>query len=331
MALGALAVLVRVLTLEGVGTGGDAIRKWHFVRQWFYRNNFQHALWDHHMARLGVTGVAYVAQVFFGRSPNSYYIPQVSIAVLESWFVYACGKRLGGRAVGFIGAMLLMQSFKGQVRAASQLMPEIFSGAYALIATYFFLRYADAVDRRRQKGWLVAMSVTLFVAYLAKETSVFFYPGFALAIWWARKDWRDLALVAGILLFGLACEVLFYRIFTDYSNRFAVLVESYYEDDSKSDAFLAALLTDYWKSTGPGAAVRLYTFLPSVLGVTAAWEASALERADCDCRRLLPVAHVPRAPRAPAGHLAGVPSPLSRPDGAIRRSRDRALPGCCCC
>jgi hypothetical protein len=227
-ALGALTILVVVLNLEGIGTGGDAIRKWHFVRQWFYANSFRHAPWDHHMARFGVLWVAYLVQLVAGRGPLSYYVPSLIAVSVQTMFVYACGKRLGGRLAGVLGAFLLIY-FAATIRAGSQLMPEVFSGTYAIIAAYLYLRYTDAVGRKRM-AWLAAMSVVLFVDYLGKETSVFFYPGFVLSVWLAgsnfRDRFRDLAVMLGVIALGVLVETASYHLFTDYSSRLSVIVSN---------------------------------------------------------------------------------------------------------
>jgi hypothetical protein len=264
-ALAALCILVRLLTLEGVSTGGDAITKWHFVRQWFYKNDFSHGYWDHHMARIGVTGIAYVAQLLLGRGPNVYYVAPVAAAVLEVICVYACGKRLRGRFTG-VAAALFMIFFRGQISASSQLMPEIFSGAYSILATYFYLRYASAAGRARWQ-WLTAASVAMFVAYLGKETSVFFFPGFVIAIWMAERRFKEVALFCGILLFGLACETAFYRIFTDYSSRAAVILGTHVPVEAKDTVTFWQLFDRYGDRLESSWRFAFFTFLTAFVGV----------------------------------------------------------------
>lgn len=261
----ALCVLVRLLTLEGVSTGGDAIIKWHFVRQWFYRNDFSHGYWDHHMARMGVNSVVYIAQLLLGRGPNVYYAAPLSAAVLETLCVYACAKRLDGRWTG-VAAALLLTFFPGQISAASQLMPEIFSGAYGILATYLYLRYASAEGRARWH-WLAAASLAMFVAYLAKETSVFFLPGFIMAIWMTERRWKEVALFCGILLLGVACETASYRFFTDYPHRLAIIRGTHYIIESKDKATFWQLFDRYNERLDPPWRFAFYTFLVTFIGV----------------------------------------------------------------
>jgi hypothetical protein len=266
--LAALAVLVVLVDLEGVSTGGDAIEKWLFVRQWFYANDFAHAKWDHHMARLGVNAVAYLVQLIAGRGPTMYYVPSVLATIVQVVFVYACGKRLGSRWAGVVGAMLLIY-FPETISTASQLLPELFSGTYAIVATYFYLRYSSTAGRPRL-GWLIAMSLTVLGGYFAKETGVFFMPGFAVAIWMAgshlRERARDLAVFSGIFAVGVLGETAFYFFLTDYANRFAVVLVDHLPGPEATIPDFWGLFTRFSRLDVPWR-VLFFSFLGTSLGV----------------------------------------------------------------
>jgi hypothetical protein len=107
-------------------------------------------------------------------------------------------------------------------RSASQLLPDGYQGTWAIIACYLYVRFLEAEGRTRQR-YLLALGVASFIGYLAKETFVFFYPGFVLAVWLARRSWRDVAWFCGILLAGLVLETAAYTIFTDYHSRWAIV------------------------------------------------------------------------------------------------------------
>jgi 4-amino-4-deoxy-L-arabinose transferase-like glycosyltransferase len=267
-ALGALTVLVRVLLLDPIDTGGDAIDKWHFVRQWFYRNSFHHGLWNHHMARVGVNAVVGVVQLLFGRGPGTYYVAPISAAVGESFLVYACGKRLESRLTGVIAALFLI--FLGsQIRAGSQVMPEVFSGLYGILTAYVFLRYADAA-RERKTAWLVAMGIAAFISYLGKETSVFFFPGFAFAILLSSRRWRDVFVFGGVFAAGVALECLAYTLFTDYKSRVQIVLGSHTPKGPEAPAHQTfwhlfdrfTHLDEPWK-------LAFYMVLPCCIGILA--------------------------------------------------------------
>jgi len=210
---------------EAVEIGGDAITKWHFVRQWSYANDFSHAKWDHHKARMGVNAVTWLVQKLCGRGWRAYYVGPFWMAALQLPLVYALGRRLSGRFVGVLAAFFIIY-LAAVHRSASQLLPDGYAGTYAIASAYLFARFVEAErDRQQQQalGWLIAMSVASFVGYLAKETFVFFYPAFVLAVWLVRRRLLDVVLTCGIWLAGLALETLAYRLFTDYHSRLAII------------------------------------------------------------------------------------------------------------
>jgi hypothetical protein len=264
-----LATAVFLLKLEPIGIGGDAIRKWFFVRQWFHADDFAGAKWDHHMARLGVNGLAYLAQLVFGHEGRAYYVAPVSAGVLQVVFVYLCGKRLGGRMVGVVSAFLLI-AFPPEHMAASQLLPEVFSGAYAIAGAYFFLRYADETSARRRRVFLVGSSLCLFAGYLAKETTVFYLPGFAVAIWMVAPGTRikDLILFFAVFAVGVAGETAFYNVFTNYAHRLAVVRATHLTDGPASETNFWGLFGRY-EQADPMWRFAFYVLCGAALGVIA--------------------------------------------------------------
>jgi hypothetical protein len=206
---------------EEVEVGGDAVEKWQFVRQWHYANDFSQGEWTHHMARMGVNVTTWFVQKLFGTSWRSYYIGPFVTAALQVPFIYLVAKRLGGRFGALLAVLLIL--FMAMVhRSASQLLPDGYQGTWAIIACYLYVRFLEAEGRTRQR-YLLALGVASFIGYLAKETFVFFYPGFVLAVWLARRSWRDVAWFCGILLAGLVLETAAYTIFTDYHSRWAIV------------------------------------------------------------------------------------------------------------
>jgi hypothetical protein len=207
---------------EEVEFGGDAVQKWQFVRQWSYANDFSHVEWTHHMARLGVNVTSWVVQKLFGRGWRAYYVGPFVMAALQVPFIYLLAKRLGGR-LGAVMAVLAITYLAMVHRSASQLLPDGYVGTWAIGASYLYARFAEAAERNKLP-LLIALGVASFVGYLVKETFVFFYPGFALAIWLVRRSWRDVAIFAGILFTGLVLETAAYAVFTDYAwGRLAII------------------------------------------------------------------------------------------------------------
>jgi hypothetical protein len=207
--------------VDGIDVGGDAIMKWHFVRQWSYANDFKDAQWDHHMARMGVHVVTWLVQKTFGTNWRAYYVGPMFMVALQLPFVYLLAKRFGGRLASVLSALVVTYLPSVQI-TVSQLLPDGFVGAYALIGTYLLVRFKEAGPRGRLP-WLVGLSFVAFAGYLAKETFFFFYPGFVVALWLTRRKVRDVAIFLGALLLQLGLETACYATFTNYSSRLAIV------------------------------------------------------------------------------------------------------------
>ncbi len=208
--------------LEEVEFGGDAIEKWHFVRQWFYDNDFSHVKWTHHMARVGVNAWVWLAQALLGRGWQTYYVVPFAMAAAQIPFVYLLARKLGGRLAGLIAVLSI--SYLAMVhRSASQLLPDGIAGTYAIVACYLCVRFLEASDATRRR-FLIALGLVAFCGYLAKETFFFFFPGLGLAVWSSRRSWRDAATFFGILLTGLLLETLAYAVLTEHSSRLAIVL-----------------------------------------------------------------------------------------------------------
>jgi len=220
-----LCVLVRVLHLTPVDMFWDAGAKWHFVRQWSYSNDFSHAHWSHHMARMGVNVPAYFAQRLFGTNPGVYYVTPIALFALGSLFAYLTARRLGGLGAGVL-AGLLMAVFPGMDRTASQLLPDGIVGTAALIGAYAFVRFCETEGKTRQR-WLLGVALACIWAYAIKESSVLLFPGVVLGVFLSRRSYKEALLLVGVLaLYGLL-ETAGFRLFTPYAHRLAVVEEEH--------------------------------------------------------------------------------------------------------
>lgn len=227
--------------LEEVEIGGDAVEKWNFVRQWHYANDFSHSPWTHHMTRMGVNVTTWFWQKLFGTGWRTYYVGPFVTAALQIPFIYLIAKRLGGR-LGALLAVLLVLFLAMVHRSASQLLPDGYAGTWAIVACYLYVRFLET-EARTQQRYLIALAVVSFIGYLAKETFVFFYPGLTLAVWLARRNWRDVAWFCGILLVGLVLETGAYAIFTDYHSRLAIVRSTHIEAGGVEDEAAAVGMT----------------------------------------------------------------------------------------
>jgi hypothetical protein len=207
--------------LEVVEFGGDAVAKWQFARQWWHHFDWAHADLDHHSGRMGVNVVAFASQALFGRGWKTYYVAPFFVMMLQLPFMYAIGKRLVNAFAGVLGVLLLTY-LSTMHRSASQLLPDGFAGAYAIITTYLYLRFADPAESNK-RGFLIGMGIAAFVGYLAKETFFFFFPGMVIAVWMARKSLRDVITFLGVMFAGFLLETAMYASFTKYPSRYQVV------------------------------------------------------------------------------------------------------------
>jgi len=259
VSLVSLCVAVKLLWLTPVDVFWDAGAKWHFARQWFYANDFSHAHWSHHMARMGVNVPAFLAQALFGTAPSVYYVVPVASFTLQTLFVYLLGRRLGGRAAGVLGALVMILS-PGMTRNASQLLPDGIAGTAAVIAGYAFLRFHEATGAKRWR-WLVATALAACWAYAIKESSVLLFPGVVIAVLLSRRSWKEAFAVTGMLGgYGLL-ETACFRLFTPYAHRLAIVREEHglYPPIAFWDLF------DRFSKLDPSSKVLFWTWLVGVL------------------------------------------------------------------
>ena len=218
---------VRRLTLWDIEGGGDAVRKWFFVKQWFYANSFEDIEWNHHLARFGINLWAFVAQALWGTSPEVYYVAPVAAATAAVVFTYKLGQELAGRWAGLIAALWLL-TLEPMERAGSQLLPEAFSAAYMAGALYFllwYLRYRG--DARVRLALLLVTGLFTFFGYLAKMQNLLFVPGMLLALWLCGTHRRDLLIFSGLLVGCYLIETAWYAIFTEHSTRYEIVDASH--------------------------------------------------------------------------------------------------------
>ena len=88
-----LSLWVRRLTLAEIEGGGDAVRKWFFVKQWSHATSMSEIAWNHHLARMGINVWAFIAQKLIGRTGG----------IAETAMHAATDESGGGGGVGGIG------------------------------------------------------------------------------------------------------------------------------------------------------------------------------------------------------------------------------------
>jgi hypothetical protein len=218
-------VWVRFLTLEPIEIGGDAIQKWFFVRRWAYQSPFEGTQWNHHFTRMGDNVPVFLIQKIFGTAPWVYYVGPSLAFLAAAFLVYVVGKRLSGRVTGVLAA-IAVTAFGPMRRAASQMVPSMFSCMYVMLATYFLVRYVQSNSEKRWR-WLVFGALALFGGYLSHESNVFFVPGFACIIWLYGRNLRHVLLFLGVLLGGFLLETAMYASLTDFPSRLHITMQTH--------------------------------------------------------------------------------------------------------
>jgi hypothetical protein len=221
----ALCLLVRLLRLQPVEYYEDEVSRWHFVRQWFYDNDFRHAPWTHQMARFGINVPLFFVLAALGRHASVYYVWPVASFALQVLFTYLTIRRLGGRGAAVLGAVLL-SVFTGMDRGACQLMPDGFGATGMILVMYLLVRFQDT-DARRPLRWLIGAALAFVWTYEIKESNLLFLPGLCLGVWLARGRFRDGVIFGAVVVGAIVVETAGFRLFTDYSSRFAIVQEAH--------------------------------------------------------------------------------------------------------
>jgi hypothetical protein len=251
---------VRFWTLESIELGGDAIQKWFFVRRWAYASPFEGTFWNHHLARMGDNVPVFLIQRLFGTAPPVYYVGPTLAFLVTAFCTYAAGKRLDGRFTGVLAAAGITW-FGPMRRAASQMIPSMFSSMYVMLGTYCLIRYtcAEASSRRR---WLTAMAVCFFAAYTSHELTLFFMPGVLLIQWLYGRSWRELALVLGVLFGLFLIETAFYATFTEHASRLHIMMSTHGSGGGSPIASFWGLFKRYASADFSSDFRRYFSFWP---------------------------------------------------------------------
>ncbi len=211
----AATLVFRLWTVMMIHTGVDERDYWYSAKS--ISQGYEYPYVNHRTIRWGVIGPVALAQSLFGVHPNAYYVLPIINALAQTALLYLLGLRLFNRRVGALAALCLIL-FPYQIRAASQVRPEIFSITYILAMVFFFSRYLAAVERKESLKYLALSAAMLFASYETKITNLFFMPGmFALIFLYKRETrFRDGLLFGGIPLAGFVVETVLYGIFAGY-------------------------------------------------------------------------------------------------------------------
>ncbi len=166
---------------------------------------------NHRTIRWGVILPTATGQMVTGTEPNAYYLMPFLNALTQTALLFFLGLKLFNRRVAILAA-LFMIFFPYQIRAASQVRPEIFSITYILALMLAFVAWLRA--ERGRIAWLAFSAFFLFLAYETKITNLFFMPGFfaLILIYGGKSRIRDCFIFGGIPLALFVAETIVYGL-----------------------------------------------------------------------------------------------------------------------
>lgn len=200
-----------------IHTGIDERDYWYSAKAISQGSAINYPYINHRTIRWGVIIPVALQQLVTGIHPNSYYVMPILNALVQTALIYLLGRRLFSRRASVLATLALV-FFPYQIRAASQVRPEIFSITYILAMAYFFTGYLFRSPEKERIKSLVLASVMLFLAYQAKITNLFFMPGMVLMIllYSPGRKIRDCILFGGIPLAGFVTETVLYGLIAGY-------------------------------------------------------------------------------------------------------------------
>ncbi|MHC4130735.1 MAG: ArnT family glycosyltransferase [Planctomycetota bacterium] len=169
-----------------------------------------------------------VIQKLFGATPAAFYIWPFISSTVTAIFIYLAGARLVSKKAG-IFASIIFVLYPEITYQGSSFMPTGTAAMYVSIAIFFLLKWRDD----KKWIWLVLVPTAVFFGYGAKETTLFFLPGFLLyIIYYSYKGkWKYIVfkpaaffLAVVLVLFISECLV-FQKITTTPGGRFSCLLK----------------------------------------------------------------------------------------------------------
>ena len=209
----ALVCFVTVFFARSVYTvapelGGDALRKWQSAKVLVDERDLGELVEDrHHSARWGVNFPLVGIIGLNGYNLTSYIVLPLLLyaGIYTMLMMFAWRKPFSGAALAAAAVLLFYEPMF--FRASSQPQPFVF-GIFFLIASL----WAMSAYLSNRNTWLLLLSALLaFLAYGAKETYVFFYPGLFLLLFF-RGSFRACIVYAAALLVLLALETLMFNL-----------------------------------------------------------------------------------------------------------------------
>lgn len=212
-----VTLVFRLWTVMMIHTGIDERDYWYSAKAISQGSSIDYQYINHRTIRWGVILPVTAQQLITGIGPNAYYVMPILNALIQTVLMFFLGLNLFNRRTAVLATLALI-FFPYQIRAASQVRPEIFSLTYILAMVWFFSRYCIEGQKKWQIKNLVFSSLMLFLAYEAKITNLFFMPGMFLLIFIMNPQhkYRHSLIFGALPLVGFVLETVLYGVFAGY-------------------------------------------------------------------------------------------------------------------
>lgn len=217
----------RLVTLQPIEDGGDGLFYWQAIKRLVL--GLPYGELTHWSTRFALILPQYLLCLVAGTHPLTYYVFPFILSVAATMAVYLVAKRLYDTRTAAFGAALFM-FFPLITRASSQLLPGIYSAAFAVFAFAFLVKFY--LSENRSVLWIMVSAFWLFLAYESTIINLFFMPGFVAAFYLVRKRVRDPLIFAALLFCLFLIETALYYVFTgDVLARAHAITENHLESD----------------------------------------------------------------------------------------------------
>lgn len=196
-----LAFVSACLVATSIWENGDIELKWWAVKAWadFQFPDFPP---NHHNMRWAITIPAAIWVRLTGDGAVNYLLLNHVVFALTTAGLYLLIRRLTTPFVALVALALWLVN-PVAYSLPSNLMPEVYSMIYP-VAALLLVRRSYETGSRWAYGWAIVM---MFLAYGAKETNIFFMPGWGLYEILHRR-WKNVAMIIGVFGGLLIVETL---------------------------------------------------------------------------------------------------------------------------
>ncbi len=183
----AASLAIRFLTAEYMDIGGDNAQRWMQAHR--LAEGLGYTGWTTQTPRWSISLQIWALMKAFGAHPALIYVLPLFYASLGVVFIYLIGERLHGPKLGLTAAALTVL-FPQMAQTGSQLWPSVFQFAFLSAAVFCVLVW---LERPRSTLPLVLAAAAYILAWAARETAAYFFPGLLLLVWLPSRSWRGLA------------------------------------------------------------------------------------------------------------------------------------------